>query len=264
MAAAVGWLGDLGDSSFEVDHRNTLPGESRRFSITLRNASTGDGNRVWITNSLPVGLEIQMNSLTTGMVYDSAARALTWRGNLGSGMSTTISYLATPDATLVSGTKLENQLTIWYEKHRLPLKRSAAIWIDVADLSASAFEAKLISAGTIQTFTYALILSNTGTSAATDVTSTMRLPEGLEPVAGSLRVGGGTAALVDRRLDWTGSLDVAETITVSLALTRPVALSPIWLPATAIIDDGKSDPIVLSTQPSARPFEWFLPLAARP
>lgn len=262
MTASVGWLSDLGDSTFEVDQRSGAAGVAREYSLALRNAADGVGNQVWLTNTLPIGLEIDPATVTGGG-YDPSSRQLTWQGTINSGEVTTITYLATPDHSLLRGEHLDNQVTIWYERHGIAFDRSASVWIEAPDLTGSRLEADVSSNDRRQLVTYTLILENLGLSAAEMATATVHLPQSLNVLTNSLGSGGGTASLGNHNLVWRGALAAGEMLSVSVTLSRTVSLSPIWLPATAVIQDGLTDLLVRYVQPQAPPFRYYLPVGFR-
>ena len=77
------------------------------------------------------------------------------------------------------------------------------------------------------------------------ITATLKLPHEMQPITGTLSTSGGSALLQDRTLTWQGHVEVGEEITVSLMVTSPLGTRPMWLMATAVIEDGITEPILL-------------------
>jgi hypothetical protein len=68
------------------------------------------------------------------------------------------------------------------------------------------------------------------------------LPNSFHIVTDTLTSSAGSAAVGDRRLYWAGDLAVAESVTLTLVLTRAMTAVPQWVAATALIDDGITTP----------------------
>ncbi|MCA9978114.1 MAG: DUF11 domain-containing protein, partial [Anaerolineales bacterium] len=82
MNNIVGWLSDLGNSTFIVDRPTSLLGEPRTYTITLQNLSQAITNQVKITNTLPAGLQILPGTIRGGALFSPAVNQLTWGGSL--------------------------------------------------------------------------------------------------------------------------------------------------------------------------------------
>ncbi|MCZ7674305.1 MAG: hypothetical protein M5U34_47825 [Chloroflexi bacterium] len=66
----VGWLTDVGDSTFVVDQRSGAPGAERAYTLTLRNHPAAPPHHLTLTNTLPLSLTLLPSSLSGGAVYD--------------------------------------------------------------------------------------------------------------------------------------------------------------------------------------------------
>ncbi|MEJ2749713.1 MAG: hypothetical protein P8183_17670, partial [Anaerolineae bacterium] len=129
MNGIVGWLSDLGDSTFAVDRRTGWAGEPRTYTITLRNLPDAPTNQVSLTNTLPVGLSLLPGTISGGAQYDAGTRQLTWTGQLAPGGSQQIVYQAAPEAGLADGMQLNNEATIAYARHALTFTRTVPLWV---------------------------------------------------------------------------------------------------------------------------------------
>lgn len=259
MSAAIGWLSDLGDSTMSVDRRTGAPGEPRTYTITVRNSESGLSNHVWVTNSLPSQLVLLPSTISGGATYDAIAGQLTWQGELGPGAVHAISYKAVPLVGVIDDTRVNNPVRFGYQRHGLAFDREATLWVNGPDLSGSTLSAHVGPPAPVQVVTYTLLMRNSGLAAAGNISTVVTLPGELSPLTSTLAFGNGLAQLKDQHIFWQGHLEPAEAVTISLALTRPIAVSPLRLPATAIIADGVTDLIVRYTQPLLRPYELHFP-----
>jgi len=259
MNAIMGWLSDLGDSTFEVDSWSGAVGVPRTYSITLRNMAYGVSNHVWMTNSLPSEITFLPGTITGGALYDPATRVLRWDGILPSGGSHIISYQASPDPALPDGYRIDNQLTIYYGRHDLSFNRSNSTWINAPDLSPSVISATTGFIAPRQYVTYTVLIDNNGPGAASNVSATIRLPDQLIPVSNTFSVSQGSGQLQGSSILWQGGVVPGDVITVSLVMSREITISPSWLGATAVIDDGISDPIIRNILVHLPPYRFYFP-----
>jgi uncharacterized repeat protein (TIGR01451 family) len=249
MNGVVGWLSDLGDSSFTAGRRVALPGEIVTYSLTLRAMESAGPLPVAITNTLPEGLEIRPGSIRGGAEYNEPLRQLTWAGTLASGSEHRIIYRAKVAGSLPSGARLDNTVNIWEGHHQLAFDKTVPLWVDAPDLSRSSLSAfsgnrpEDEDGDALRFVTYTLRLENSGLAPARPATATLHLPGQLTSLAGTLDASAGTAALEDGRLEWQGVLRPGETVTVSLTLSQTLQYD-VWLPATAVLSDGVTDVLV--------------------
>ncbi len=254
MNRVMGWLSDLGDSSFTVDQRVGKLGQPRTYTITVQQVP-GVSNSVWLTNTLPTWLVLDPASLTGGAVYNPATRQLTWAGQLPGGGHHTITYQATPTGVLPHGFKIENALVLHDGNHTLTFDRLANVWVEAPDVVAriTAVPNHLLAA---TVFTYTVALENVGLIAASEISAVVSLPNTFHIVTDTLTSSAGTPSVDDRRLYWAGNLDIAETITMTLVLTRETTAVSQWVAATALVDDGFTTPTFFA--------EWaYLPVYTR-
>ena len=255
MNRVMGWLSDLGDSSFTVDERAGAAGEARTYTLTVRQVESGLGNTVWLTNTLPVRMALDLNSVSGGAGYDPASRQLTWSGMLPSGGSHTITYQATPLGLLPPGAQLENVVELHDGRNNLVFRRKANSWVGTPEIIATitAVPNQPLAANI---FTYTVGLKNVGLAAASQISTVVSLPNTFYIVTDTLASSAGSSAVGDRRLYWEGDLAVAESVTLTLVLTRAVTAVPQWVAATAIVADGVTTPTFFT--------QWdYLPVYSR-
>ncbi len=246
LSDALGWLGDLGDSTWQVDNRTGPPGAPRTYTLTIRNWPAAPTNQIVMTNTLPPGLEIVPGSLRGSATYDTDSRQVRWQGALLPGGSHQITYQAAPDAALPSGTRLDNSVTLAYARHQLRFDKVTTVWLDAPDLRASWLLGTAAATFPTRTITYTLLLRNQGLAAAEGATAVLRLPDSFAPLTATLSSSAGLAALDNQRVNWQGAVLPGETITISLLLTTTVETPRWWFVATAVLDDGVTTPLVRS------------------
>lgn len=267
MNRLVGWLSDLGDSTFAADQRSTPAGDRRTYTITLRNLADAPANQVSLTNTLPAGLELDPTTITGGAVYDPTGRQLTWNGTLASGEAWQITYRADVAADLPAGTRLDNPLTIGYQRHQLHFDRIATVWVAAPDLSASALSFSANAPRPGDTITTFLTLRNNGYNlnlgSEWPIQVIAHLPEALHPLTETLSVNAGAASLDAVGIHWEGEMAPGEVVTVSLVLTADWGAELRWLPFVVVIDDQVTDPLVRDAVLPLTPYPHYFPLIRR-
>ncbi|MCP4423568.1 MAG: S8 family serine peptidase [Chloroflexi bacterium] len=264
MNHIVGWLSDLGETTFVVDRRTGPIGEPRAYTITLRNLPVAPNNQVRITNTLHASLTLVPASVNGGAVYDPGSRQLTWEGELAPGATHQISYRATPDAELADGARLDNGLQVYYGRHNLTFDRTTTIWVNAPDLSQSFFTATTNAPAPMQRITYTLRLENGGQRTAEGATAVIQFSEPLTSVMDALNVTRGIViSLTSDSLVWEGDLAPGEQATVTVALDRESSLTSKWLPSTAVINDNRTNAWLIYNQLYTPPFTHYFPLIAQ-
>jgi hypothetical protein len=259
MDRILGWLSDLGESTFHVGSRTSLPGAKQQYTLTLRYTPDGPGTIVTATNRPPHSLDIDIASLSGGATYDPTRRQITWSGFMQPGQIQQITYEATPVVDVLPGEFLENRVDIHYEDHDLRFERTARTWIAAADLSPSRvdFNERWVRPG--QNATVELTLLNEGSPAP--ITAGLRFPAEVTPLTSTLKLSSGQAQWAGQHLTWSAWLDHGRAITASIAVTTTLNAAPDWLPFTAVIQDGLTDPVITSSFLEIRPHRSYLPVA---
>ena len=264
MSSIVGWLTDVGDSTFEVDQRSSRPNDKRTYTITLRNHPFADNNQIFMTNTLPISLTLQPATLTGGAVYDTSSRQIRWNGLLDSGEVHTISYQAVPSHSLSDGVRIDNLLTIGFDEHALEFDQTASFWINTPDLSQSALTAEQLRVDSMQYVTYTLSLQNSDVIQADYVTTTLRLPEylGIDTYTTSSQVG--LITQTGTTIVWAGGLQPEEIFTITVAANRRMAIDePEWLTAVAYLEDSSTNPIVKAVYLHLPPHKYYFPIVVQ-
>jgi hypothetical protein len=217
---------------------------------------------VVVTNSLPFSLNIDTATISGGAEYDPNQHQVTWRGHLAPGRQHGIAYDAVPLEGLSPGTRIENLVEIYYEDHDLTLERTVPFWLAAPDPTASRFRVFPSVAAPGQAVTFELKLFNQGHATGT-LDANVKLPEALAPFTGTVSSSPGQVTLTDNQLAWHGLLQPGEAVTVTTVMKTPFLARPAWLPATAILEDGMTDPVVVDTVLELRPLTSYLPVVIR-
>ena len=264
MGSVVGWLSDLGDSSFAVDQRSGNDNDARTYTITLRNNPLASSNQTSITNTLPVSLTLQPATLTGGATYDAPSRQMRWQGQLASGEVHTITYQAIPSHALPDSVRIDNPLTIAYAGHGLTFDRTVAFWINAPDLSPSVLAAASDAAATIQYVTYTLSLQNSDVAPANKVTATLRIPASLTITGSAITVHSGQLTQLEQEIVWAGDLLPGEVVTITVNTSRQMSVEePEWVTAVAYLQDNVTNPLIRSAQTYLPPYKHYFPVIAR-
>ncbi|HUS94262.1 MAG TPA: S8 family serine peptidase [Patescibacteria group bacterium] len=263
MRQILGWLSDLGDSTFESssEQSNNLIGEDifETYTLTLRNSSSDTPDNSTITNTLPPALTIDQDSITGGAIYDPVTRQLSWSGEIAGRGSRTISYRATTAPGLTPGTQINNLVSVLDSRHDLAFERSAPIWVASADLSQSAIT---ISPSAVLPGGLAEIhvdLQNNGDRSAT-ISATIHIAADLTPITPTMSTTDGSVTITEQQLSWGLDLDPHQAAQLTLVVSATNDVRTRWLPATLIIQDGITHPIFKDALLEIKPVQFWLPL----
>lgn len=261
MSSIVGWLTDVGDSSFEVDQRSSRPNDTRTYTITLRNHPLANSNQLLMTNTLPISLTLQPATLTGGASYEASSRQIRWQGQLNSGEIHTITYQASPSQPLPKNTRIDNLLTIGVDNHVLAFKQIVSFWINSPDLSQSNLNATQSTEASTQYVTYTLSLQNSDVATGEYVTATLRLPEYLKINRYTISSQTGQFTRTGSTFIWTGNLAAGKLLTITVAANRQMDIHELeWLTAVAYLEDGTTNPIVKAVYTHLPPRKYYFPI----
>lgn len=254
----IGWLSDLGDTTFVADSRTSAMA-NRTYTLTLRYSPAGPGSMVRITNTLPVTIAIIPSTLTGGAAYNSALHQVLWSGYLLPGQSHQIAYETTSPHRLRRGDLIENEVTISYDDHELSFERNAKTWYAAPDMTGSKLTLSPQVAEAGQHITVELALVNDGFVSA-PIIAQIPFPAQLMPMTGALQFTGGNAAFSNGRVVWDGWVEPGQRISVTAVVTARAAPTTQWLPVTAIIEDYFTEPVIVSSLLEVRARTSFFPL----
>ena len=257
----AGWLGDLGDSTFSVDRRvGRAP--TRTYTLTLRNLPSA-AHQVAVTNTLPPELALAPASLSGGARYDATAHEITWQGSLPPGGQHRIVYQAALPGDALPGARFDNAVTISYPSHQLRWRQTASTWFEAPDLAPSTLHVSPAVVMPGRTVTYTAAIQNGSLIPAAGVSATLRLPEPLIPLTPTLRSSSGSTSTITGGVRWQGDVGSGQRITLTLAVSTTDEIRSRWLPATLVVDDGVTTPLVRDALLHLSPFHQHLPVVAR-
>jgi hypothetical protein len=216
---------------------------------------------VSMTNTLPISLALDSSSISGGAAYSRAAHQLTWSADLQPGEQHQIAYRASPTGAFAKGELIENRIQIHYDAHDLRFERTAPTWIDSPDLTASRLT---LTPEVIEESSYiaiALTLLNEGSTAG-PVSVTLRLLPPLKPETATLALSAGDAHWSDSGLSWSGRIEPGTAISAAIVVSAHLTATQDWLPVMAILDDGLTDPVILTSYIEFRPPMRYFPLVA--
>ena len=256
---AIGWLGDLGESTFVVDRR-VGPAASRLYTLTLHNLPTAPNNQVAVTNTLPPGLHLAPESLQGGAHYDPATNRIIWRGSIEPGAQHQIIYEAYVDPRLPVGTRIDNEVFIHYQRHDLRWAQRTSTWVSAPDLSLSRIEADSHSLTPGAAIAYTATLEGRDLLPTGAVTATLHLPEPVQLITDTLSASSGTLSLDGKRIVWRGAVGAREPVRITLLAHGERFLNSRRLSTTLIVDDGVTTPLIRSAPLRLEPYVSYLPL----
>ncbi|MEM7801983.1 MAG: hypothetical protein AAF633_22500, partial [Chloroflexota bacterium] len=257
MANIVGWLGDLGDSTFEVDQINGSIDIPRTFTLTLKNAALTAAHQVTVTNPLPAEITLATDSLTGGAVYNEATHTVTWTGILPSSGEHQISYRV---ATSSDGV-INNPVSIEYGANKVSLTKNRSILNNLPNLSASVIEIEQ-NAPQIEAYDliYKIRLENGGTAAAAGVSATTTLSEGLSIITGTIQTTKGEADQLLNWIYWNGDIEAGEAVTITFSATSTQQAVSSHLITNVRLSDSEERSWFIYDQTEIKAFEAFAPL----
>ncbi len=259
MNGVMGWLTDWGDSTLEIDRQRGALGETRTYTLTLQNGDLSRSNAVAITNTLPAGLQLQIETLAGDAGYNANKQQITWQGTLEPGESHQIIYQVQADNAVQPGAKLVNRVEIYDPQQGFSFEKSIPTWFNVPDLSQSQIKSQAAPGPLSGIITYSLSLQNDTPIEARNITATLRLPDSLHPLTETLATNLGNIDLLDHNIIWNGSIAKRQDVTATLVLTRSTFLD-FWLPATTVIEDGLTDPLIRHDLQYLPPYQSFFPV----
>jgi hypothetical protein len=153
---------------------------------------------------------------------------------------------------------LENVLDLHDGRHNLTFTRKATSWVNAPEVVATmtAVPNQPLAANV---FTYTIGLKNVGLAPSNQISTVVSLPNTFYILTDTLTSTAGNATVGDRRLYWSGDLAVAESITMTLMLTRETTAVPQWVAVTALIDDGVTIPAFFTEWELLPVYMQFLP-----
>ena len=201
-----------------INNAAPIVGSNVVFTILASNMGPNDATGVSLTDVLPIGYTFVSSTVTTGVF--SNANGLWNIGNLASGTSATLTITAKVNAAgpyantaTIKGNEPDPELgNNTSTVTPAPIAGTVNLSIQKTTTNTS------VNIG--DTYDYTIVVRNIGSLAATEVTATDVLPEGITYVSSSVTSGTASYAAATRTLTWNiGSLAVGTTTTLTLKVS---------------------------------------------
>jgi hypothetical protein len=260
--AIIGWLGDLGESTFIVDKRSSQYDldNSRFYTLTISNEAGTQPNFISITNTLPMELSIDEDSILGDAAYQEETRFITWTSVLSPGQIHVISYQAELDSELPEGKQIDNWVDIHYQRHDLSHRLNAATWIGTADLSSS----DLIVSPTVGLPGTEIVISSTLNNTGSDsafVSATLFMLEEFELLTETIKVSNGSVFVDEDSLLWELEIGPRTIDIASFSVQVGSVIKTKNLPIMLVIEDKSTGAMVKSHPLTVRPYQNYFPVA---
>ena len=211
------------------------------YTITATNASgAASAAGVTVTDTLPAGVTFvsATDTTTNTTLTDNNGTITDTIGNMAAGSTDTITVVVTPDQS-VAGSSVTNSATVTTTTSNSSTNTTASVTTQIQSTTppgASLSITKTANAtGNVgQNLTYTIIVSNTGSSAATGTTMTDTLPAGLTFVSATDTTTGATLTNTGGTItDTIGSLAAGASDTIQLVATPQQSLAGLSVTNTA-------------------------------
>ncbi|MCB8954319.1 MAG: S8 family serine peptidase [Ardenticatenales bacterium] len=268
MNRIVGWLSDLGDSTFVAEGRTAAAGSRLAYTLTLRTMDLGRDYQVAITNTLPSGVTLDEGSLTPGLVYDEEEGILRWQGAVPAGSTRELHYATLIDTDLPAGTPLVNAVAIHYEQagdspaHELTFTRDVVTWVDAPNYEGVSMTTMPASPRPMKPVTINLTLSAPDPPPTGPITVTLFVPFPLYLLTQTVQ--SSYSVTIDQtQISWVGELTPTSPLDISLQAVPPPTIATLNVPILALIDDGMTTLVTHETTVRYEPYRVFQPLWLR-
>ena len=96
------------------------------------------------------------------------------------------------------------------------------------------------------------------------VSTTLRLPAGMNVITSSLKTSAGTVTLSEQAVFWQGDAIPIQPVTVTIGMSRTMSVSePEWVTAVAYLPDNVTNPVTLGLLTHLPPYKHYFPIIAR-
>ncbi|MCA9968850.1 MAG: DUF11 domain-containing protein, partial [Anaerolineales bacterium] len=191
-----------------VSETAVVPGNTIQYSIVISNDGTSPAFPVMLTDTLPATLHgISAINVVGGGEYGVVGNVITWTGAVNNGTAVTLDFAAVLTDTAVPGTTVTNTVHVTGTGSLLA---DDAVFDVIAQPPAMLHLSKYSSQPVVfpgGTLDYTIVVSNSGSGAATGVMLTDALPAELSVVPNSVAVvGGGSYGVSGSVITWTGTI----------------------------------------------------------
>ncbi|MSP12774.1 MAG: DUF11 domain-containing protein [Chloroflexi bacterium] len=267
MYNVLGWLQDLGESTWEASTDVAGTGEHVRYKVTLRNRSTKDLTGVRVQTTLPDSLQFITGTATVGWHWDAESRVLRWEGTVPAQQQVILPYESevmpaeyTQPAS--SGSRLAQSLVI-DDRQGMPISRTVNLRLNAPDLRSSSMRAAPTIARSGDVLTYTLVLRNQGRQDTLAARLVIPVPGETQLITSSVNIVAGLVSIGPGQvITWTGPIRVGKEVTLTYQTVISSQVQGITLQAQAQLDDrvGEVTSLTSITEVLKR---IFLPLVKR-
>jgi uncharacterized repeat protein (TIGR01451 family) len=146
------------------------------------------------------------------------------------------------------------------DTHGIPFDQLAVVRVAAPELAFSTFAAPSRVRPNAP-LTYTLVVSNSGLAPAASAHVTVLLPAQTRIVTGSLALSGpGSIMTASGALNWSGSLNVGEAVTLTYQLVTAGMLTGRTLLSEALLDDGVGGAWERALWVDVTPYRYYMPL----
>lgn len=226
-----------------------IEGANITYTISISNSGPGDASAVVLTDTLPAAVSFVSVAAGQGSCSHESGIVTCLLGTLASGASTTATVVvSTPD--VVEPTTLINTATVSADEQDSNLANNA-ISIGTTVVPVGPAQADLVLAKSVTpdpaysggpSFTYSLDLSNNGPDAATGITVTDALPDGL--TFESVTIGTGSCSETGGVVTCgIASLASGASTSIAIVVVPDVVAEPTTVVNTATVTAEEEDPV---------------------
>lgn len=263
LGDVVGWLGDFGDSTFEVAPRVAPASVSRHYTVTVRNWEHAVVRPVFMTTTLPISLVLEADSIRGGARFEPEQMRLLWQGELEPGESHMVTFRAEPRGDVPMASRVEVTTTLSYAGQNHPWQHTAPTWLAGPSLSQSTLSVSPARVKPGQHVTYTASIRNDRIEPTGQISATLSLPSGLQILTDSLDATNGTLTVSHKLVMWQGAVAGNSIVTITAAVVPNHVSRLHTLPAGLILNDGVSTPIVRSSTIYLSPYRQLFPIIQR-
>ena len=238
MGRIVGWLSDLGTSTFSVDKILAAEGERLTYTAVLVNDGRADINAVLFTATLPLSTTFVPGSLSPPQAaYDDGR--ITWHGPLARNQALTITYQADLADGIPPGTWVMPTVDIRHGDQGITFHRWTRTRVNAPDLEPSTFTVAPTEAQPGDVLTYTLIVRNQGVIDAPAVSISMPVPAYTAFLSGLLHTGTGAVPIGGPAgISWHGPVPLGDAVTITCRVVITSPRRPLRIQGRAYLDDG--------------------------
>jgi uncharacterized repeat protein (TIGR01451 family) len=259
MQRAVGWLSWLGSSTWGTDRRTVNSGSLVTMTCVMRNDGQADVSFARFSTTLPSGVSLVPDSLSSWADFSPATRQIEWEGTLDNDEQIEIEFCVRVSDSLPDAASIGFPARIGYDEHALSFEAPYILRLNAPDLGSSALAVEPATASPSSTLTYTLTVRNTGVrDALATVTATAPSQTWFTGTLDTQDIGAGE--ILSQSLAWNGPVKAGDTVSLRYQLALGGA-DGYWLTHQAHVRDQHDEHWPVETQAYIRFQKAYLPVA---